>query len=93
MAGGVIQSDAGPIIPHYLLKPPKETPYAHHCPRPDVLERLNRHPLLRARVENLLGVVEDAAGDCEQANAAGKRVALYTTRLAGALFCPVARRS
>ena len=37
-------------------------------------ERLNRHPLLRARVESLLGVVEDAAGDCEKADAAERRV-------------------
>ena len=37
-------------------------------------ERLNRHPRLRARVENLLGVVEDAAGDCEKADAAERRV-------------------
>ena len=27
---GVIQSDAGPIIPHYLLRPSKETPYARY---------------------------------------------------------------
>ena len=37
-------------------------------------ERLNRHPQLRARVESLLAVVEDAAGDCEQADAAERRV-------------------
>ena len=37
-------------------------------------ERLNRHPLLRARVEGLLEVVEDAAGDCEKADAAERRV-------------------
>ena len=39
-----------------------------------LLERLNRHPLLRARVENLLEVVEEAAGDCEKADAAERRV-------------------
>jgi hypothetical protein len=39
-----------------------------------LLEHLNRYPLLRARVENLLGVVEDAAGDCEKADAAERRV-------------------
>jgi hypothetical protein len=39
-----------------------------------LLERLNCHPLLRARVENLLGVVEDAAGDYEKADAAERRV-------------------
>lgn len=37
-------------------------------------ERLNRHPLLRARVESLLAVVEDAAGDWEKADAAERRV-------------------
>jgi len=31
-ATGVIQSDAGPIIPHYLLLPSKETPYARYWP-------------------------------------------------------------
>jgi len=39
-----------------------------------LLERLNCHPLLRARVESLLEVVEDAAGDCEKADAAERRV-------------------
>lgn len=37
-------------------------------------ERLNRHPRLRARVESLLEVVEDAVGDCEKADAAERRV-------------------
>ena len=37
-------------------------------------ERLNRHPRLRARVESLLQVVENAAGDCETADAAERRV-------------------
>lgn len=40
----------------------------------DLGERLNRHPQLRARVESLLAVVEDAAGDCAQADAAERRV-------------------
>lgn len=39
-----------------------------------LIERLDRHPLLRTRVESLLAVVEAAAGDCEQANAAERRV-------------------
>ena len=37
-------------------------------------ERLNRHPRLRARVESLLAGVEDAAGDCEKADAAERRM-------------------
>jgi hypothetical protein len=37
-------------------------------------KRLNRHPRWRARVESLLAVVEDAAGDCEKADAAERRV-------------------
>ena len=37
---------------------------------PVLFERLNRHPHLRARIESLLAVVEDAAGDCERADAA-----------------------
>ena len=40
---------------------------------PMLLERLNRHPLWRARVENLGGVVEKAAGDCEKTDAAERR--------------------
>ena len=39
-----------------------------------LLERLNRHPLLRTRMESLLTVVEDAEGDCERADAAERRV-------------------
>ena len=41
---------------------------------PVLLERLNRHPQMRTRVESLLAVVEDAAGDCERADAAERRV-------------------
>jgi len=39
-----------------------------------LLERLNRHPQMRAGVESLLAVVEDAAGDCERADAAERRM-------------------
>jgi hypothetical protein len=39
-----------------------------------LIERLDRHPLLRARVESLLAVVENATGDCEKADAAERRV-------------------
>jgi hypothetical protein len=70
----VIQSDAGLIIPHDLLILPQETAL-FAIDRDQVLyERLNRHPRLRARVESLLQVVEEAAGDCEKADAAERRV-------------------
>lgn len=39
-----------------------------------LLGRLNRHPQMRARAESLLAVVEDAAGDCERADAAERGV-------------------
>ena len=39
-----------------------------------LIERLDRHPILRCRVESLLRVVEDAEGDCEKADAAERRV-------------------
>jgi len=41
---------------------------------PTLIEHLDRHPLLRARVDSLLAVVEDAAGDCERADAAERRM-------------------
>jgi hypothetical protein len=37
-------------------------------------ERLQRHPGLKAKIEDLLGVVENAAGDVEKANAAEQRM-------------------
>lgn len=39
-----------------------------------LVRKLKRHPVLWARVESLLAVVEDAAGDLEKADAAEKRV-------------------
>jgi hypothetical protein len=36
--------------------------------------RLNRHPILKARMEALLDVVENTAGDLDKANAAEQRV-------------------
>lgn len=39
-----------------------------------LMQRLNRHPQLRARVERLLGVVEDATGDIIKADTAERRV-------------------
>jgi hypothetical protein len=37
-------------------------------------ERLKWHPQLRARFERILGIVEDAAGDLQKADAAEERV-------------------
>ncbi|MCI0419071.1 MAG: hypothetical protein L0312_07610 [Acidobacteria bacterium] len=37
-------------------------------------ERLKAHPKLRARMEQLLAVVENASGDIEKANEAERRV-------------------
>lgn len=37
-------------------------------------ERLKDHPALKARFEMILGVVEDAAGDLQKADAAEERV-------------------
>ena len=39
-----------------------------------LLDRLNKHPKLRSRVESLLQVVENANGDCEKADEAELRV-------------------
>jgi hypothetical protein len=38
------------------------------------INRLNQHPELRERVENLLNVVENAAGDCTKADDAEQHV-------------------
>ena len=40
----------------------------------DLLLRLNRHPLLKARMEALLGVVENAGDEVEKAEEAERRV-------------------
>jgi hypothetical protein len=39
-----------------------------------LLQRLNAHPVLRARVESLLGAVEDAGGGLQKADAAERRM-------------------
>ena len=44
-----------------------------------LLQRIKRHPLLRARVESLLGVAEDSEGDLEKADAAERRVICRAT--------------
>ena len=38
------------------------------------IDRLNQHPKLCERVESLLNVVENTAGDCTKANAAEQHV-------------------
>lgn len=40
----------------------------------ELTKRLNRHPKLRARIEGLLNVVENAAGDCTKADDAEQYV-------------------
>ena len=67
-AGGVIQSDAD------LMIPPKDIPMLTTDRDRMLLERLNRHPHLRVRLESLLAVVEDTAGDGAKADAAERRV-------------------
>jgi len=44
-------------------------------------ERLNAHPHLRERIEQLLAIVEDAAGDIEKADEAERRVIEELRRL------------
>jgi hypothetical protein len=61
-------------MPYCLLIPSKEIPMLTTDRDRVLLERLNRHPHLRARMESLLAVVEDAAGDCAKADAAERRV-------------------
>ena len=41
--------------------------------RESVAERLERHPVLKARMERMLDVVENAAGDVRRADAAEQR--------------------
>jgi hypothetical protein len=45
-----------------------------------LIERLDRHPVLRSRVESLLRVVEDAEGDCEKADAAERQILKNSAR-------------
>ena len=40
----------------------------------DLILRLNRHPLLKARIEALLGVVENGGAEVEKADEAERRV-------------------
>jgi hypothetical protein len=50
--------------------------------KPSSLEaRLNEHPLLKARIEALLGVVENAAGDVTRADEAERQMIEELRRL------------
>ena len=51
---------------HSLAIPPTDPP--------NLEERLNRHPELKAKIESLLSVVENAQGNLSKANEAEQRV-------------------
>jgi hypothetical protein len=46
---------------------------SHPC-KADLESRLNRHPHLRARIESLLDIIDNAGDDLEKASAAEQRV-------------------
>jgi len=76
MPRGVIKSDAGIEFPINFCHPTPMKPAMPTLDEQDIvlLQRIKRHPLLRARVESLLAVVEDAGDDLEKADAAERRV-------------------
>jgi chromosome segregation ATPase len=43
------------------------------CDR-ELLRRLGEYPELKAKIENLLGIIENAGGDVEKANAAEQQI-------------------
>lgn len=45
-----------------------------HSRKDDLGARLNRHPHLRARIESLLDIIDNAGDDIEKASAAEQRV-------------------
>ena len=47
----------------------------------ELLEALNRHPLLRQRMEQIVAVVEDTDGDVSRADAAERRMIEELQRL------------
>jgi hypothetical protein len=54
----------------------------------DLETRLNRHPRLKARLEGLLDIVDNAGGDVEKASAAEQRVIEQLRRMGNdALHC------
>jgi len=52
-----------------------------HGQKRSLEERLNAHPHLRERVDQLLGIVEDTEGDLEKADEAERRVIEELRRL------------
>jgi len=58
---------------------------------PILLQGLNVHPGLRARIESLLGAVEDAGGDLEKADAAERRMIEALRRMGNAALTAWAR--
>jgi hypothetical protein len=60
--GGVMQSDADPIIPYDPRLPPEEIPMLIPNRDQKLGERLNRHSCLRMRVEGRFAVIQGAAG-------------------------------
>lgn len=39
-----------------------------------LVQRINRHPTLKTRIELLVNIIEDSAGDCQKANEAEMRI-------------------
>ena len=72
----MIKSDAGIEFHVNFCHPNPMKPAMPTLDEKDIVlsQRIKRHPLLRARVESLLGVVEDTGGDLEKADAAERRV-------------------
>jgi hypothetical protein len=59
-----------------------------HPYKEDLESRLNRHPHLRARIESLLGIIDNAGDDLEKASAAEQRVIEELRRMGNeALHC------
>ena len=57
-----------------MVKPSTHSPSIPPSDPPNLEERLNRHLELKAKIESLLSVVENAEGDLSKANEAEQRV-------------------
>lgn len=58
--------------------------------KPDIsfAQRIDRYPSLKNRIELLLSIIEDSAGDCQKANEAEMRVIEELRQMGGeALHC------